>query len=358
MKLYARLVKQNGTELFQTALSPEELVSEEHFRVDRWSPDGGTGYQRELNLNHIRNIARYLQGEEDTNVLPTTIILNSRTPFKKTDKGNGFYEIEIDRWPLYITDGQHRIDSFKININNGQDFSNYFVPVTITNFTLEEEIAHFRKINTTQNRASVGLNQQLRSVLANQYGMDLTPEERAEDRAVKIITRLATDPESPWYDRIQLGGRRRTLQQTAAQGTFVRAIRRMFQSGRFNNPEEDMNQVYQVFFDFWSAVADCFPEAFATPTKYDIQGPAGLHAWCAVMERLLSLNLRPSRSQMVQAIESMKDRVHMDDSYWEKSRGKARQTMRQFGHKQAYSLLSDELWYNLPKQELKEVAGI
>ncbi len=72
MKLLAKTIKQGDVVLYETSLPAEVLIDEELIKVDRWSPQGGTGYQRELNITHIRNIARYLRGEEGTNVLPSS----------------------------------------------------------------------------------------------------------------------------------------------------------------------------------------------------------------------------------------------------------------------------------------------
>jgi DGQHR domain-containing protein len=358
MKLTARIVKQNNTTFYETVVTAEELIDEKYFRVDRWSPTG-TGYQRELNINHVRNIARYLQGEENTTVLPTSVILNSRKPLKvtKRDDGTALLDVSEADFPLFITDGQHRIEALKLAQNNGVELDNYEMAVTITQFSLDEEIQHFRKINTSANKAPKGLDQQLRHTLGREFGFNRTREEQAEDRAVAIVTRLVTDEESPWFDKIALGGQRRKMTQTSTQAPLVRSMITMFQKGRFSNPEEDMNEVYRIFSDFWKAVEANFPHAMESPAKYNIQRSPGFNAWHNVLAQILNVNLKPSQEQMTDAIRGMKEKTKMDDSFWGKNRGQAKSLVSDFGTRRGYQLLGDQLWYNLDKGSLQEPIG-
>lgn len=356
MRLNVLPIKQNGVELYVTTIPALELINNDNFKVDRWSPTGG-GYQRELNVPHIRTIARYLQGESNTTTLPTAIVLNSRKPLKPHLSKEGVSTINLsdEQYPLYFTDGQHRVEALTLAHNSGVNLDDYVLPVIVTNFELAEEIQQFRKINTTANKAPRGLDQQLRRTLTEEHGYNRTSEEAAEDRVVQIVTRLVTDSSSPWFERVALGGQRRTMAHTTVQGTMVRSLLPLFTRGRFANPDMDMNEIYRVIFDFWSAVADNFPLAFETPTKYNIQRGPGLNAWNMVLNQILNINLHPTREVMRDSIAAARNSAHIDDSYWSSgSRGKLRNMIADRGWRQAHNLAADEIWFAMDKGSLRE----
>ena len=99
----------------------KDLINETQFKIDYWDPKKKTtlaqGYQREPSKIRYIKIAKYIENTNEP-IFPTTILINSRDSlkFESDDKKNGWGKLIINKYPLWIVDGQHRIGGLKYAI--------------------------------------------------------------------------------------------------------------------------------------------------------------------------------------------------------------------------------------------------
>lgn len=361
MKITARSVTQGNTVFYETAIPAEELINEENFTPDRWNPISGKGYQREISQDHTRRIARYLSNEAVTNVLPTSVIINARQPLQVTNIGEGIVEIELKKFPLYIIDGQHRIQALREAEAAGQDLSDYELGVTLTNFDLRDEMIHFKNINTRANRAPKALSDVLMGQLADQYGViPESLEDQATIRATQVVNRLVGDTDSVWHGKVALGGTRRRSYHTTVQSALAQSMKPMFTNGRFSDPTEDQREIYRIFRDFWNALAEVFPEAFENSYTHNIQRSLGFSVWHTVLNRILTnVNFNPTRDQMREAIAQAARELEMTSEFWQVGMTSgARQLAHGYNRDQGIRMVADQIWKAIPREVLKEKARV
>lgn len=366
MKLTARVVTQDSQKFYETAIPAQELIDDSLFRPDRWNPVNNEGYQRELSQEHARRIQQFLKGDNGTNVLPTNVIVNSRKPFRVESLGDGFVEIEIKDFPLYIIDGQHRISAMRQAEESGTaDLTHYEIGVTLTQFNLRDEMIHFRNINGRANRPPKALSDVLMGRLAEEYGLvPSSIEEQSIIRANRVVMRLATDLNSPWYGKIALGGTRRRAFHITVQSAMTSSMLAMFSNGRFSDPDEDVDHIYRIFADFWEAIADVWPETMENPYQYLLMRGGGFYAWHRVLARILTnLNFNPTKAQFVAALTELRETTGWDADFWQFSTlgntAGARQLMLASGNggsTQRGSMLADMVYRELDKDALRDDA--
>jgi DGQHR domain-containing protein len=361
MKLVAKEVVQNGTKFYLTSIPAEEVIDESLFLPDRWNPVTNEGYQREPSKEYARRIQFFISGEGGTNVLPTNVIINSRKPLKINRIANGMVEIDLETrdFPLTIIDGQHRIMALRNAIADGSaDLDHYELGVTLTNFSIQDEIVHFRNINGRANKSPKALNDLLMGKLADEYGITpQTIEEQATIRANRVVLRLATDPESPWYNHIALGGMRRRSFHLSVQSSIATSMRTMFSSGRFSDPDENPDKIYQIFKSWWVSLAEVWPDAFENPESYVFMRQGGFYVWHRVLARVLTnANFNPTQAQMYEALNGLREKTGWDDEFFRMGNRQGAQSMVGGGVRGQVAtsgVLTDVIWRELPKDPLR-----
>lgn len=359
MKLTAYKVIQNNTVLYLTSVPAKDIVNADMFMPDFWNPVTGHGYQREVSLRYAGGIQRYLGGESGTNVMPTPIIVNSRNKLKVTELGNEVVEIELDRidFPLFIIDGQHRILAARQAIAQGDiDLENYSFPVTITNLSLKDEIIHFRNINGRSNKSPKSLNDILMGKLADDFGIIPTnAQDQATIRASRAVMGLVNDMRSPWYGHVALGGMRRRSHHLVIQSSLTNSLLPMFSTGSFADTTEDPEHE-EILFNWWSALAETWPEAFKNPHSYTFMRQRGFIVWHRVLALVLNnLNRDPSREQMIDALQMLRDNAGYDDEWFKVHNYDGAAGYLGSGASTGTRLI-DLLWKHLPKEPFERAA--
>lgn len=360
MKLLARRVKQNGTIFYETAIPAMELINENVFHPDRWNTISNEGYQREINEPHAQRIANYLSQKEGDNVLPTSIIINYRQPFNVTVIRDDLVEINIPASLIgFIVDGQHRITGVRKAVDDGRDMDNYEFGVTITRFSLDEEMVHFRNINTSANRPPKGLSQIINAKLSQEFGRTASNlTEQATDRVVAMVSRLTSDPDSPWYGRIAMGGLRKRSFHTTVQSQFVHSFLPMFISGRFYDPTERSEHIYQILLNYWRAVQTTWPEAMNNPDSSVIQRIIGLEPLNQVLNRILNnVKLNPTYEDFISILSAISKNLELKDSDWDRAKGKISDRRYGYSTNRGHTIIADYLWTGVDSR-VKSALGV
>lgn len=347
LTIYARKVQQGDVTFYETAIPAGDLTDTDYYKVDVWNQNTNEGYQREQNPYHVRKIARYLEkGDEHSNILPANIVVNFRLPLSVTELDNGLVKLTIANYPAYIIDGQHRIWAVKKAIEEGHELEDYEFGVTITNLSIEEEMVQFRNLNYTAARPPKGLGQVITSGLSSKYGW--APKnwtEQAVNRAVTVTMRLSTDPESSWYGKIALGGVRKRNYHTTVQANFVNSLEPMFITGRFSDPNEDIQHIYKLVNNFWNAVAQVWPEAVVNPGQSIIQRAGGFNTLNRVMARIYgSVEINASQETIEKLLRNIRENLGIDDLAWGMSAGMIRNLRSGYSENKANAVVADYLW--------------
>lgn len=368
LTLTAYPVKQGNTVFYLTAIAAGNLTDEDYWRIDRWNATTNEGYQREINQSHAHRLARYfsksyLKGEDDAtthraesatsktpvngnNMLPSAVVINFRNPLEITPLAGGAVKIRLEKWPGYIIDGQHRIEGVREAIFDGAEIEDYEFPVTLTNLSLEEEMVQFRNLNTTANRPPKGLNEAISHSLYTKYGRTpSTWSEIANSRATGVVLRLATDITSPWYGKIALGGVRKRAMHTTVQAQFTQSLSTMFNSGRFSDPEEKLENMYTLISNYWLAIQKVWPDAVNNMESSMIMRQTGYHPLNRLLERIFNnIKINPSYEDFVEILESIKVNAQIGDVSWTRGVGQLDQLQKGYSYHKGFTIATDYLW--------------
>ena len=168
---------QNGRSFFIAKIDSNTL--KQICFITRRSEDPEAGFQRLLNVNRAKSIAKYLDTENMS--IPSPIILSSQEnanfSFKESDLKIDF---ELVPSSFLVIDGQHRLFGLKISEKN------YEFPVVIyTGLSRKEEVNLFIDINTTQKGVPTALLLDIKELA----GRQTTTEELQRE----IFDRLSKD---------------------------------------------------------------------------------------------------------------------------------------------------------------------
>ncbi|MBK7473334.1 MAG: hypothetical protein IPI73_24575 [Betaproteobacteria bacterium] len=92
-----------------------------------------------------------------------------------------------------------------------------------------------------------------------------------------LALRLHEDPRSPWYQRLDLGGKRTVgTKRVASLRTMQTAARRFLRMADWPMPLVG-NEAVQVLMDFWKAVAYVLPQEWSTPRSHMLTKGIGVY---------------------------------------------------------------------------------
>jgi DGQHR domain-containing protein len=256
-----------NVDLYLTTLSAKDLIDETRAKVDRWSPENPDGYQRPLTRARKSQVKDYLLEEEG--LFPTSILLNCRGNVEFEEKGEGGFgllRIPKESLPLYIVDGQHRIEGLKYTIIQGfGEFLDYPLPVVIMNQKDKTlEVSMFYKINKRQRGVPVDIAERNIQRLLEHPGLKggLEQEKLSELKAaqyLEILDYLNNEPTSPWYKRIQMPGEPKK-DKWIRQSIFAKALAKMIimNSTLLIEPKDKLKT---FLLNYWKVLRDLYPNA-------------------------------------------------------------------------------------------------
>lgn len=208
--------------------------------VDQYPPvKDRIGYQRPPVKKRVKDFSTYLEKKPDSFITP--ILLNARSHITYQGLEGDFGIIELPKDPcLAIVDGQHRTLG-TIHCNN----TNLPIPFMLfdsLDVSLEQEL--FITINREQKKVSMS---------------HVRFFDQENDPFAKISVRLEQDPESPWFQKVNLVGLRGTKRPVSLD-SLSNSLKELFQSGELK--VLDFENQYQLALDFWTIVSHVWPEAW------------------------------------------------------------------------------------------------
>jgi DGQHR domain-containing protein len=120
--------KQKTVPMYIAVVSPKDLS---HFSIDRWNPKsvvGKRGYQRTLDEDRIKKIAKYFEHREA--MMPVAGLLNIRE--KKRLRYVRHQLVIPEGTDIWVVDMQHRLHGILTAKEHGLLNEDFGVPVVIT----------------------------------------------------------------------------------------------------------------------------------------------------------------------------------------------------------------------------------
>ncbi len=290
---------QGESEIFAFFIEGSRLLEIAELSRIEANPDGGiAGFQRPEIRSHVRDIAAYL--ENGPSLFPNAIILALAPGVRFTaargtkpdglervaDAGTLRIPIGQGRKAGWIVDGQQRTLALAETAGAG-------IVVPVVAF-VSADISVHREQFILVNKAKP-LSRRLIDELLPEVG-SLLPRELSARKVPSALCRLLNDsPDSPLFGLI----RRPSHETTAAvllDSSLIRAIKRSIQDPRgalavhvTPDGSADLDSMYRVLKDFWSAVRDAFPDAWArTPDESRLMHSAGVEAMGILMDQIMT----------------------------------------------------------------------
>lgn len=226
----------------------------------------GRGYQRRFNARHSLDFRRYVQGPDGTS---TPLVFNLRASsthdWTLREGHDGSAVLCVPRYGdmLAQVDCQHRLGHLS-DVVLSLPFMVYL------GLCEREELELFSTINSK----AKGLNGSLL-----QFHEATLTKDAAEQRPELIIAlELVHEPTSPWFGRVDLGGKNTSgMQRRASLTTLQKAIRKFLSRSGFLK-DHSLTDAVGTVLAFWRAVAVVLPEAWSDPRKHVLTKEIGVYA--------------------------------------------------------------------------------
>lgn len=274
LRLLALEVRQGNRRLYQFAVDGKQLANISTVsRIHRDNEGHVGGYQRPEVMRHVKAIRDYV--ESPSALMPNAIVIafDSRVRFEpapgvRASDGSTAGSIVIPTSepdspdaPGWIVDGQQRVAALR-----DAELANFPVPVVafITD-DLREQRAQFILVNNTKPLPK-GLIHELLPDTEGHLPLTLLRKRHPS----KLLSLLNLLPDSPMAGAIKTptmpGGRIR-------DNSVLKMIENSITDGalyRYRDPrtgEGDTDRMIQVLWNFWTAVANTWPEAWVLPPR-------------------------------------------------------------------------------------------
>ena len=373
MKLKAIKVnnqKNDKCEMYLCSITIGDLIDTHQIKVDLWKEEKigskDEGYQRSEDRPHVKKIIKSILS--DGIDFPTSILLSYRKNGEKMPKFE--YDekksiIEINEFPIYLVDGQHRTagirEALKELEKTDKKIRNFEIgAVLLVGLDKYQEMEYFEIINTTSKKVKTELARELLfQRVKNMPGYDLRANKDKSwvVRGLSIIHELNQREASPWLNRVKMPNKiyDKSENAVAGEGQLLASLKVALESP--NIRIKKLDETINIFDDYWKAVRDAFPDAFLRPKKHVIQKTTGffpLHMiFPQIVAKLLEQRKELSKNnfknilhQMFENISEIEgfDSENENSRFWQSGKRDGAAMYRgQAGFKQLYDLFEESL---------------
>ncbi|WP_335869196.1 DGQHR domain-containing protein [Bacillus sp. 2205SS5-2] len=204
----------------------------------------GKGYQRPVDKNRCKDFAKYLSLGEDSLYTPILLNAGGNWEFQYYDKTRPLYGRLICTKKASLMDGQHRLGGIKEYVSDTNITLN--VPFLAFHYLDEdEEIKLFDTINTKAKGIGTSLSRYLN---------------RDNDDISWVATNLITNPESPFYKKGTLIGKRNKEKHITLQNIYHIVLLLVNKSKLADLPKE---RILSLSLFYFNAVRELLPTQWA-----------------------------------------------------------------------------------------------
>jgi DGQHR domain-containing protein len=264
------------------------------FEVPRRDFRRRTGYQREISSARVNKLAEDLRKKRVD--LPTAVLLNLRDFEESANllrEGGAIYFCPNGA-PLYVVDGQHRIEALsKLVTENPAEWSDFQVSFSCMLGASEvEEMEEFYVVNSTAKSVRTDLALDLlkqraendprimEALLESGQSWKVEAQAMTEDLAKTTL----------WIGRIRFPGEPKESTTIGSSG-MVSSLQELLSNHFFSSIGRA--QRIQILDAYWRGLAKILPDVFEDPTAYVMQKSTGVQ----VMHRILISVLEFLRSR-------------------------------------------------------------
>lgn len=267
------------------------------------------GTQRDLSLKHAREAYDYVLNKSQG--FWPEVLLNVRDKsvikFKPIDESEkfGYLIIDVDKIEnskdiaISRIDGNHRL-FYGDGHNKKYDKIRREVSFCLA-YELDkgQEISIFKDINNNQKRMNTS---HLDNIEAR-----LTPEEllKAQDPQLFIARKLGQDSDSPLFERVYEGGKKKTTEIIPLR-TLKTGLEYMLSRTTKLKQLNDADAQYKLILNFFKAVKKWNPKAWDEPKKYITLRGVGLWATCFIGADVIDRTLTKGKFSVDQMTKILK----------------------------------------------------
>jgi DGQHR domain-containing protein len=367
MNIPAMKMEQAGRVLYLGRMTAADLLST--CVTTEWDPAIGwdierQGYQRAPVEKHYRAIGRFLRDHEDP-FMPTGALLSAREPeygalaFNTIARTDGFEFGELvipDGRQLFIVDYQHRWRGFRHAIDDlgVQALAGYVIPVIImTQVPRYDEILQFYLINSKQRRIDTDLALALLRTMADHASERelrnlVGPDNRHRVRATPLVFRIAAWTTGPWARRIKQPHDIPEPEAVLAVKSFADSLAPIVSS---RSPVAHLSDedLLDLLGNYWLAISELMPEAFANPRRHSIQKTPGVFSMHIVAAktvfRLCSREGDYSSDRLQQILSAAPG--YMNSQFWA-TQGQVKAFGGSGGHRELARRIREEIERRFP----------
>ena len=221
--------------------------------------EGMIGYQRPPDERRAKSFGEYLRDDEAGFMTPLLLNARDEIEFDEVIPGSGMGYLEITEGLDIIAkiDGQHR------GIGAEQFLEDPGYPIPFMMFSgLDTEIEQelFIAINREQKKVS----------MSHVYFVGREGDELAE-----MVTRLESEPDSPWYHKVNLIGARGLGRPVSLQ-SLRSGLEDLLGSGRIK--ALTLDERYEIAKSYWQVVSEVWPDAWKNPRGHLLTKSIGMIA--------------------------------------------------------------------------------
>jgi len=336
------------TPIYISVMSAKELAKSE---IDRWTKHNKSGYQRQPKETRFGtgrgSIVRYLI--EEMGAFPTSVLLNVRgnikyQPKTKINDFMDFGELTVsDDEKLYIIDGQHRIEAIKRATASQPELENYPLAVSILNYKDKfDEMLHFYIVNSRQKKIPTDLVfKQLqmmvdKAILGGKEWLKeviLGPKEERAAMATVIVDYLDEEQSSPFHGQIQYTGEPKEPHHLVKDYLLAFYLSFILREKALSGMSHA--KLAQLYADYWSAIKEIYPNAFARADEYTLLKTTGVASYTYLFPTIFAYSAADgdlSKSRFKHYLSMLKERVvakelptdfqrPIDEGWWSSAHG-------------------------------------
>jgi DGQHR domain-containing protein len=324
MKLRCFLGKSADKQIIQGCAPAKELYNASF--ADVLEEATGKGYQRRYNRSHSLDFRKYIH-RKNSSTIPLT--LNLRPEFSdfwtlKSYKNNTAELIlNLRNGPVFSqVDCQHRLGCMSD--------SDVILPfMSYIGLSLREEIELFGIIN--------GKSKGLSTSLLDFHQTKLLENVSKERPELFIAVKLNEDESSPWYKRLDLGGKATVgLNRKASLRTMQKGIMK-FLKAVGQSEDLPVEELYLFVRNFWKAVSEAQPEHWENPRGSFLLKGIGVYALMRIAADIF-LDSSLENQRLTPDIILIKISDYVNDFDWTNS-GPLRGLGGESGANEAYEIL-------------------
>lgn len=286
MKLKVVPFSQHGKTMYVGKISAMELSG--RGKVDVWRANNQEGYQRIPESTRAKAFMRFIASD----LSPPAILANIRDKdAKKIIVGNGTLEIP-DNVTLWLMDGQHRFAGIEMLNEASEKYHNLEFPIVImVGESVYDEAKQFVLVNMSQKKVRTDLGERFLQRAVKEEGK-INIQNKTMLRgiewiptAIEVADYLIKDSHSVWYNKIKLPNEPKG-ETIVNQKSFTDSLKPTISTdGQLAGKPAPV--IVSILNNFWDAISNVCPKAFAESQNYVIQKTTGVFVLHAILERIL-----------------------------------------------------------------------